>query len=295
MSDRLAALRLFARVAHLGSFSAAAREVGIPQSTASRTIATLERDVGATLLMRTTRAVTLTDVGAEFLNRVEPILADLEDAEHVARGGGDLRGLLRVGLGTSFAVREVLPRLVRFTDRHRSLRLDFVLEDQRQDLVVEGVDLAFRFGELQDSTAVARKILTWPRVLAAAPSYLAQSEMPKHPAELSAHSIILGPGSMGGQWSFRKSGTATSLSVQGRITVRGSEGATAAAVAGLGLLMAPLGACAAEIDQGKLVRVLPDWDAGSVDLSAIYPAGVSAKPAAKALAEFLVQELAARP
>jgi DNA-binding transcriptional LysR family regulator len=99
MSDHLFALRLFTRVARKGSFSAAGRELRIPQSTASRTIAALEREIGVTLLARNTRAVTLTDAGAEFLVRLETILAELDDAEHAARGTEELRGMLRVGLG----------------------------------------------------------------------------------------------------------------------------------------------------------------------------------------------------
>lgn len=124
MSDRLSSLRLFTRVARRGSFSAAGRELGLPQSTASRMIAQLERDLGAALLVRNTRAVTLTDAGADFLLRLEPILAELEDAEHAARGTGELRGVLRVGLGSSLAVREVIPRLPAFADQHRALRID---------------------------------------------------------------------------------------------------------------------------------------------------------------------------
>ena len=109
MSDRLFALRLFARVARKGSFSAAGRELNIPQSTASRTIAILERQIGVVLFVRTTRAVTLTDAGSDFLARIEPVLAELDEAEHAARGTGELRGILRIGLGTNFAVREIIP------------------------------------------------------------------------------------------------------------------------------------------------------------------------------------------
>src|SRR6266849_6829572 len=100
MSDRLSALRLFARVAHKGSFSAAGRELNIPQSTASRTIAMLEREIGVVLFIRTTRAVTLTDAGLDFLARIESVLAELDEAEHAARGTGELRGTLRIGLAT---------------------------------------------------------------------------------------------------------------------------------------------------------------------------------------------------
>jgi DNA-binding transcriptional LysR family regulator len=102
MSDRLFALRLFTRVARKGSFSAAARELNFPQSTASRTIATLEREIGVALFVRTTRAVTLTDAGLDFLARIEAILTELDEAEYAARGTGRLHGVLRIGVGTNF-------------------------------------------------------------------------------------------------------------------------------------------------------------------------------------------------
>ena len=122
MTDHLDALRLFARVARRGSFSAAGRELGVPQSTASRTIAALERDIGASLLVRSTRAVILTDVGADFLAGSSRILADLDEAEHAARGSGELRGLCESASASSLAVRLVIPRLKPFFDRHRRCR-----------------------------------------------------------------------------------------------------------------------------------------------------------------------------
>jgi DNA-binding transcriptional LysR family regulator len=123
MSDHLFALRLFTRVARKRSFSAAGRELNIPQSTASRTMAMLEREIGVALFVRTTRTVTLTDAGLDFLARIEPVLAELEDA---ARGTGELRGILRIGLPTNFAVREVIPRLPVFMDQHPALRIDLM-------------------------------------------------------------------------------------------------------------------------------------------------------------------------
>ena len=129
MSDRLFALRLFARVARKGSFSAAGRELNIPQSTASRTIATLEREIGVALFVRTTRAVTLTDAGLDFLARIESVLAELDEAEHAARGTGEMRGILRIGLATNFAVREVISRLSDFMSRHPALRIELMMGD----------------------------------------------------------------------------------------------------------------------------------------------------------------------
>jgi DNA-binding transcriptional LysR family regulator len=159
MSDHLFALRLFVRVARLGSFSAGGRDLSVPQPTVSRVISQLEKDLGAALFTRTTRVVSLTDAGIDFLARVEAILADLEEAEHAVRGSSELRGMLRVGLSSSFAVREVAPRLPAFMGKHPKLRVELMTSDQRQDFVSEGVDVGMRFGPLPDSNATAKK---WP-------------------------------------------------------------------------------------------------------------------------------------
>jgi DNA-binding transcriptional LysR family regulator len=291
MSDRLLALRLFARVARKGSFSAAARELSIPQSTASRTIAALEREIGVALFVRTTRAVTLTDAGLNFLARIEPVLAELDEAEHAARGTGELRGILRIGVGTNFAVREVIPRLSEFMNRHPALRTDLMMGDQREDLVAEGVDVALRFGPLSDSTATVRRILAWPRVLVASRAYLDKAGVPVKPADLAQHAIILGPASLGGHWSFHKGDSETSFQVEGKLTVRASLGAIAAAVEGLGIVMTPLGACRRELEREELVRLLPEWDAGTVELNAVYASGRAAKPSARAFVDYLIAAL----
>ena len=291
MSDRLFALRLFTRVARKGSFSAAGREMNIPQSTASRTIATLEREIGVALFVRTTRAVTLTDAGSDFLARIEAVLTELDEAEHAARGTGKLHGTLRIGLGTNFAVRQVIPCLAVFMAQHPALRLDLMMGDQRQDLVTEGVDVALRLGSLADSTATARRIRTWPRVLAASQAYLDKAGIPTAPADLPRHAIVIGPGSLGGQWTFRKGGITTSSQVKGRLIARESEGAIAAAVEGLGIVMAAYCACQREIERGELVRLFPDWDAGTVELNAVFVSGRAAKPSARAFVDHLIAAL----
>ena len=291
MSDRLFALRLFARVARKGSFSAAGRELNIPQSTASRTIATLEREIGVALFVRTTRAVALTDAGLDFLARIESVLAELDEAEHAARGTGELRGILRIGLGTNFAVREVIPRLSDFMSRHPALRIDLMIGDEREDLVAEGVDVALRFGPLSDSTATVRRILTWPRILAASRAYLERAGAPCTPIDLAQHAIILGPAGLRGHWSFRKGDAAVSFQVEGRLTISASVGAIAAAAEGFGIVMAPLGACRQELERGELVRLLPEWDAGTVELNAVYVSGRAAKPSARAVVDCLIAAL----
>src|ERR1700761_7123577 len=225
MNDRFYSLQLFARVARTGSFSIAGRELGLSQPTASRIVAALEKQVGAALFTRTTRAVTLTEAGADYLARVEAILAAMDEADHVARGTGELRGVLRVALSTSMAVRTVLPRLQRFADRHPKLRMEFTLNDEKQDLIGDAVDVALRVGSLSDSTAVARKIGVVQRVLAASPNYLQKHGRPKRPADLSDHSIIVGPAGRGLEgWVFKKDGKKVSVRVEGRFILNGAEG-----------------------------------------------------------------------
>ncbi|RTM15364.1 MAG: LysR family transcriptional regulator [Bradyrhizobiaceae bacterium] len=294
MNDHLSALRLFVRVARRGSFSAGGRELNVPQPTVSRIIAALEREMGAALFSRTTRAVTLTEAGADFLARIEPILSALDEAEYAVRGTGELRGILRVGISSTFAIREIAPRLPLFME-NPALRVELLADDQSQSFVDEGIDVGLRFGVLRDSTAVARRIAVWPRVIVASPSYVERAGLPRSPADLAKHSVVLGPSRLGPAWTFNKDGRATSVRVNGRLTATVNEVATAAAVAGLGLAsMASVG-CRSEIENGSLVRILPDWDMGAVELHAVLPGGRSAKPSARAFVDFLVGESAHWP
>ena len=177
-------LRLYTRVARLGSFSAAARECGLSQSQASRIIADLEAELGVRLLTRTTRAVVPTEAGGEFLARIEPILAALDEAEHSVREGGELRGLLRITTPTSFGLRDMIPHLADFAERHPNLHIQLQLGDRRQDLIKDAVDVALRLGRLPDSTATAKLIATIPRVIVASPAYLARHGVPETPENL---------------------------------------------------------------------------------------------------------------
>ncbi|MGV1764058.1 LysR family transcriptional regulator [Rhizobium rhizogenes] len=287
MNDRFLSLQLFARVARTGSFSIAGREMGVSQPTASRIVAALEKKVGVALLTRTTRGVALTEAGSDYLVRAEAILAALDEADHAARGTGELRGVLRVAMSTSTALRCVLPRLSRFTDLHPNLRIEFVLNDERQDLIGDGIDVALRVGSLPDSAATARKVGVVFRTLAASPVYLAKAGTPRVPSDLTNHSIIVGPASRGMEgWAFKKDGKATSVRVEGRFVLNGAEGATAAAVAGLGIVSNGAFGMMKELESGALVRVLPDWEMGTAEAHVILAAGRAAKPSARAFSDF---------
>ena len=288
MNDRLTALKLFVRVAQTGSFSSAGRDLGLSQPSASRVIATLESQIGASLFTRTTRAVTLSEAGRHYLERIEPILAALEEADHEVQSTGGLRGTLRVGVSSSLGLREIIPRLPGFMDRHPALRIELLMDDQRQDLVVDGVDVALRFGTLPDSTAMARRISSGVRVAAASPAYLAARGVPQAPADLADHAIIVRPAGAAASWSFRKDGQNIPMRFASRLSVTANEGAVAAAVVGLGIVSCRMDGCERELTSGALVRVLPDWDMGTVDLHALFASGKAAKPAARAFADYLI-------
>jgi DNA-binding transcriptional LysR family regulator len=287
MNDYLAALKLFVRVARRGSFSAAGRDLNMPQPTVSRIISSLEQEVGVHLINRTTRAVSLTEAGTEFLERLDPILAALEEAEESIRGDGQLRGTLRLGLSSSFALRAVVPTMTNFLAGHPQLRVEYLLDDMRQNLTASAVDVSIRFGSLADSTAVTRKLGSTPRVIVASPAYLAQLGTPQEPEDLNQHRIIIGPMTTGQSWSFRRDGQVVSVRFEGTVTTSFNEASTASAVAGIGITCLSLAGCQREITAGELVRLLPDWDMGSIDINALFPAGRFAKPAAKAYIDYL--------
>lgn len=291
MTDRLTALRIFQRVAHRGSLSAAARDLGFSQPSVSRILTELEREIGATLLVRSTRGLTLTDRGGAYLSRIEPLLRALEEAEHEARGTGELRGVLRIGLSSSFGVREVIPRLPAFMNDHPELNIDLSISDAHQDLISDGVDVAFRFGPMADSNAVARKLGSGERLLAASPAYLARRGTPITPGELADHTMIVGPGVTPSGLKFEKEGREVAVRIAGRLSVATNESATAAAVAGLGVTVNSTWGCRSELARGALARVLCDWRLPSVDLHAVFPVGGAPSGAARAFVEYLASTL----
>lgn len=290
MTDNVTALRLFCRVARTESFTAAGKEIGLSQPSVSRIISKLEKDLGAALFVRSTHAVKLTEVGVNYLDRVEGIIASLDEANHLARGDGTLKGRLRVGCATSFAVREIIPRIPEFVDANPELQIDFVLTDTMQDLIDQAIDVAIRFGELADSTLIARKIGETQRMIVASPAYLEKAGSPKSPSDLASHKIILGPAGRGAQgWKFSKNGKALSVKVDSPVTVTVNEAATAAAVAGMGIITTSYWGCKAELKTGQLVRLFPEWEIGFVSVHAVLAGGRHAKPSAKALTDYLIQ------
>ncbi|AYG61480.1 LysR family transcriptional regulator [Rhizobium jaguaris] len=295
MKDNFA-LRLYTRVARLGSFSAAARECGLSQSQASRIVADLEAELGVRLLSRTTRAVVPTEAGGEFLARVEPILAALDEAEHSVREGGELRGLLRMSMPTSFGIRDVIPRLASFAERHPDLRIELQLGDRRQDLVRDAVDVAIRLGRLPDATATAKRIATIPRVVVASPEYLDRFGAPETPDDLVRHRIVGGTAAaVPTAWRFERHGQESAIKLDPHFLTDENEGAIAAAVAGFGITSTSGWACRRELESGALVRLLPDWTLAGIPVHAYFPMGRATRAAARAAIDHLVSAFERSP
>jgi DNA-binding transcriptional LysR family regulator len=293
--DRLLALKVLSRVARLGSFSRAARELAISQPSASRIVAELERRVGTALITRTTRAVVLTETGSDYLARVEPLLDAFEEAEEVARGTGELRGRLKIGVSSSFAAREVIPSLPTFMASHPELRIELAVDDRYQNLVVEGIDVALRFGELGDSTATARLLDASPRLLLASPDYLSGIGLPTTPDDLADHSIILGPsGSPPSIWPIRGKKPGLDAHANRQLSISSNEGAVAAAVSGMGIVSTVFWGCRAELEAGTLLRLLTDWETDQVELHVVYAAGRATKPSARIFIAHLERWLVGR-
>lgn len=292
----LVALRLYTRVARLGSFSAAARESGLAQSQVSRMIAELEAVLGARLLSRTTRAVVPTEAGLEFLARMEPILAAVDDAENSVRETGELRGLLRIGMPSTMGIRVVIPRLSAFTERHPMLHLELMLEDQWQDMVKEAVDVGIRVGNLPDLAGTARQIGTMHRVIVASPAYLARHGTPTVPTDLEHHRIVGGPaGAQVSSWQFERDGERASINLNPQFSTNDTAGALAAAAGGLGIASTTSWACALELANGGLVQLLPEWKMAALPVHAYFPLGRTTRMAARAFADFLAATLSGGP
>jgi DNA-binding transcriptional LysR family regulator len=292
MSDRLQELAVFVRAAESGSFSRAARELGLSQPSVSRIIGELEARLGVTLLLRTTRRITVTDAGATFLARSREILAEIEDAEDAARGIDSLRGTIRLAIPVVYGTREVIPRLAKFLALHPLLQVELSVADHRQDLVAEGADIAIRMGDLDDSAFGARRLQTLRTMLVATPSYLAARGVPKTPADLAAHDCISGPGNFGrDNWSFTRNGTETSVSVSGRIHTNSGPGIFAGAMAGLGIAMVSTVMAGPEVKAGTLVALLRNYKLPAVDVHAVFPGGPRPSTKVRALVDFLAQEL----
>ncbi|MFG1287958.1 LysR family transcriptional regulator [Xanthobacter versatilis] len=290
--DRLQAMQVFVTVVEAGSFSAAARQIGVGQPAISKTIAQLEERLQVRLLVRSTHSLAPTDAGVRFYERARAAIREADEAELEARGAGaGLSGRLRVSAATTFARLLIVPRLPEFLARHPDIEIDVLLDDRVIDLVSEGIDMALRMGELTDSAAIARQIARSRRSVIATPAYLSRAGTPLVPADLATHEAIV-YSQLGASWTFRRNGTEASVAVRGRVRLSAAEGIRAAVLADIGLTVNSDWMFAPEIESGAVRRVLEDWELPPVDLWAVFPTGRLASAKARAFADYVESILA---
>jgi len=272
--DQLLAMRVFNRVAERGSFAQAADELDISRAAASEHVAALEKHLGARLLNRTTRKVSLTAEGAEFLRRSRRILDELADAEETLRGSRlKPQGQLRVDVPVAFGRYLLLPALPEFTRRYPDIDLDIRLNDRVVDLVAERVDVALRVGPLRQAGLVARRVSQINVVTCAAPGYLATHGEPRTPDDLRDHRLLgLTPAGGGSpDWSFPPPYTARRLKLHFAMQFNAVEGPLIAAAAGLGIAHTGDLLVAEYIARGELKLILQEYVLPGPPISLVYP------------------------
>ena len=290
--DRLAAMEAFVRVIDAGSFSSAARQLHVGQSTVSKTIAQLEDRVGVRLLVRSTHGLTLTEAGRSFYERAKRAIEEVEEAELVARGAASaLSGRLRVLVAVTFGRLHLMPHLPSFLAEHPALDIDIVLQDGDIDLVGAGIDVALRMSPLRELTPIGRKIGHCRRRVVGTPAYFTANGVPRTPAELASYQAIVYEQRLGGPtWSFWKANTESAVTMTGRIHVTAAEGVREGVIAGLGFAIASEWMFTPELKSGSVVSVLDDWSLPNVELWAVYPTGRQVTAKARAFAKFVEQQ-----
>lgn len=296
MSDRWQAMAVFVRVAESGSLSRAALELGLSQPSVSRIIGALETRLGTTLLLRTTRSISLTDAGVLYLGRAKFLLAEMEEAEQATRGIDSLHGVIRLAMPVLYGSRAVIPALASFLARHPNLRVEIIMSDARQNLVTDGVDVAIRLGvgPLEDSTFGARKLALVERIVVAAPAYLSGRGVPAKPGDLARHDCIIQHGEFGREsWRFTHNQTVASVNVEAKLWINSAPGVLAAATAGLGIALATRTMAGEGLLTGQLTRLLEPYELDPAEVYAVFPMGPRPSAKVRAIVDHLGASLGA--
>jgi len=281
-----------------GSFVRAAERLDVSVSSLSRHVAELEAHLGARLLNRTTRRLSLTENGQGFFERAVQLLADLEEAEGaVSATTVEPRGTLRLTCGVTFGARHLAGAIADFQALHPQVRFDIELSDRIVDLVDEGLDLAIRVGGVRSQAAIARRIGATTLVCCAAPAYLARNGTPRVPQDLAGHACLTYAYSPERRvWHFTdEAGHAHAVPIAGPIHANNAEILAAFGERGVGVLLEPDFVVAPQVRAGTLVPILPGYVAATIPVHAVYPSRRHLSAKVRAFIDFLVARFAADP
>lgn len=291
--DKYQEIRVFTRVADCGSFVAASDSLKMSKAAVSRYVSDLEHRLGARLMHRTTRKLSLTPDGEIFLSRCRAILESIEESEEeISKRGLTASGTLRITAPVSFGIRHLAPLWSDFLIAHPQVKIELELSDRVINLVEEGFDLAIRIGKLNDSTLVSRQVASTRLVLCASPDYLKRRGTPSHPAELVEHetfsySLL----STGHTWKFDGPEGSVDVRVSPRMTSNNGDTGVEVCVRGGGIHLWPTFLIEEYLRAGSLVEVLPDFKASNFGIYAVYPSRKHVSPKVRVLVDFLVNRL----
>jgi DNA-binding transcriptional LysR family regulator len=294
MHYKLSDLQVFARAARAASLSAAARQLQLTPAAVSAVVKRLEQALGAKLFERSARVLRLTPAGEAFLPACDTALEALADGEaSVRQGQREVGGVVHLAAPSDLArtvLNELLPR---FLARHPQLRIVLHASDALHDLPRDAVDLALRYGTLKDSGLVARLLADTQRLACASPDYLRRRGVPQHPTELAQHDCLLFQvgGRLDATWRFERDGETVEVDVGGPLAADDSALARQWAVEGRGIVCKSDIDLAADIRQGRLVPLLPEWRSARVPLQAVHAGGRRLPQRVRALLDFLITEL----
>lgn len=272
--DRIKAAEIFIRVVELSSFTATAREMGLPKASVSAAIRQIEENLGITLLQRTTRQMHITHDGQVVYDRCKVLLAELEDIRSLFRKGNrELDGSVRVDMAHSLARNVVVPQLPRFLEAHPNLKVELSGTDRRIGLVQDGFDCVLRLGKLASSNLFARHLGHFRRVNCASPGYLSRHGTPQTLADLAQHKMLhYMPGFSGPTPGFMHpdGDHYATVPMNGDLTVSNTEIHEGACVAGLGIIQVPAPVVQHYIDTGQLISFMPHLEAEPIPVSLLY-------------------------
>jgi len=298
MLDRFTGMRVFIQAASHGSLSAAGRALNLSPAMATKHLDALEARLGVKLLHRSTRRLSLTEAGTEFLAASRRIVQELDEAEsEVAARRTEAVGRLRMNLPLSFGMRFIAPLLPEFSRRYPQVEVELGLSDAQQDLIQGGWDLAIRIGHLADSALQSRRLGDCPMQLCAAPSYLARCGTPRRVADLAGHNCLsytLSPQQARGNWAFGPRAE-IQVPVQGNLKANNGEALLAAAIGGQGVIYQPEFIVAEALAQGTLVALVLDQPALDLGgLHVLFPPDRRPPAKVRAMIDYLVECLAPR-
>lgn len=292
--DRFTALKVFRQVVEVGSFAAAARQLGLSPAAISKNIGELEAHLGVRLLNRTTRRLSRTEAGLQYYDSVVRVLDELDEAD-AALGPRQRRpsGLLRVATPTTLTLMRLSAAMPRFLDRYPELSVDLHIDSRRINLVEDGFDIVIRASEaLVDSSLVARKLVTMQQVVCGSPAYFHRNSRPMHPRDLQQHNCL--KFSLSGdvhEWEFSKGAERERASVSGRYRATSSWVVRDAIRAGCGLSLLPRIYIKDDLEEGALETVLDDWISVQYSVYAVYPSRRYVPAKVHAFLDFVVEEL----